>query len=315
MAADPPVPVLLLKTRSSPNDGYEDYLRTLPGRNYTPIFVPVLEHRFRPEALESLQSIISQKRLSSPDRQYGGLIFTSQRAVEAFAKVIEDLRHDSVCVEELLPADLPLYVVGPATARGLRALSLPAPVVGEASGNGEALAHFILEDYHRRWRESDITGSVPPSLLFLVGEQRRDIIPQTLQSEELRPDVRLDVDDVVVYETAEMVSFRTNFESVCVTTPQDGITCRWVVVFSPTGCEAMLEALALLDLQTRKGRSRRESQANTPQRTQIFIATIGPTTRDYLRREFDFEPDVCAPKPSPEGIGQAIAEFMSSVNL
>ena len=36
------------------------------------------------------------------------------------------------------------------------------------------------------------------------------------------------------------------------------------------------------------------------------IATIGPTTRDFLKEEYDFEPDVTSPKPSPEGLSEGI---------
>lgn len=79
---------------------------------------------------------------------------------------------------------------------------------------------------------------------------------------------------------------------------------RWVVVFSPTGCEAMLRCLGLLDTTT-SGSAVDETRRST------YIATIGPTTRDYLVTTFGFTPDVCAGAPSPDGVLQGILDFQS----
>lgn len=135
-----------------------------------------------------------------------------------------------------------------------------------------------------------------PGLLFLVGEQRRDIIPKTLMSESLPAEERIPVEEIVVYETGEMDSFERDFEdSVRKYSSEEEI---WVVVFSPTGCEAMLRVLKLGPFADGTGGERK-----------VFVATIGPTTRDHLRSKFGFEPDVCAEKPSPEGVAGGIARF------
>lgn len=100
----PPMPILLLKTKSSPNDGYEEYFST---NGYTPSFIPVLEHRFHTENLATVRKLFASsafntdttpianndnatQETSARSKKYGGMIFTSQRAVEAFAKMIED---------------------------------------------------------------------------------------------------------------------------------------------------------------------------------------------------------------------------------
>lgn len=316
-AGDGFVPILLLKTKSTPHDGYEEYFSNPENGHCLPVFVPVLEHRFSEEALKAVESFITDRNLySSPvssedpnrDPKYGGIIFTSQRAVEAFSQIVQDVRKSTGSEDIGLTADLPLYVVGPATARGLRALNLPCPILGEESGNGEALAHFILDHYNglhvERRKEQSQAQRFP--LLFLVGEQRRDIIPKTLASGSRDSQRVIGVDELVVYETAEVQSFKSNFSDIHASNIQQGASVQWVVVFSPTGCRAMLESLDLVDPQTghvRKGSVREK---------QTFIATIGPTTRDYLKREFGFEPDVCAPKPSPDGVGGAIKEFMKN---
>jgi uroporphyrinogen-III synthase len=194
--------------------------------------------------------------------------------------------------------NVPVYSVGPATTRALRAVQVQPPLqtFGEHTGNGEALAAYIQEHY-RQWYPA---REVLPPLLFLVGEQRRDIIPRTLMDANLARTQRIHVDEEVVYGTGVMESFPKDFGTLINETKDD--LERWVVVFSPTGCDSMLRGLGLLgqkgemvDLGRRDGKT--------------FIATIGPTTRAHLMDNFGFEPDVCADSPSPEGILQGIVNF------
>lgn len=114
-------------------------------------------------------------------------------------------------------------------------------------------------------------------------------------------DKRIHVEEVVVYGTKVMESFEDDFGKLLQETRSRAV--RWVVVFSPSGCEAMLRALGLLDDESGKEREKRRT----------YIATIGPTTRDYLRKRFGFEPDVCAERPSPEGVGEGITRFMNDI--
>lgn len=196
--------------------------------------------------------------------------------------------------------DVPIYSVGPATTRALKAVPQAPPlhIFGDHTGHGEQLAHFIL-DHYGEWYNDRIDK---PPLLFLVGEQRRDIIPKTLMSDAVPRDRRIRVDEVVVYGTGVMESFPKDFKRCLESTTLAKMT--WIVVFSPTGCEAMLHGLGLLDVSTGK------AGPKDPIRTR-FIATIGPTTRDHLQNTFDFEPDVCANKPSPEGLLEGIKQFIT----
>ena len=85
------IPVLLLKTRTVPEDGYEDYF-SVPVMvekgvmKFKPVFVPVLEHTPNAENLERLEALLRSGELK---RRYGGMIFTSQRAVEGWRGVVE----------------------------------------------------------------------------------------------------------------------------------------------------------------------------------------------------------------------------------
>lgn len=89
------IPILLLKTKSTPHDEYEEYFSAASVNDekwsFEPSFVPVLEHRFQNEALAAVRDLLEKKEISKEaEAKYGGLIFTSQRAVEAFARVVED---------------------------------------------------------------------------------------------------------------------------------------------------------------------------------------------------------------------------------
>jgi uroporphyrinogen-III synthase len=296
------VPILLLKTKSVPRDTYEELFQTIDNGRYAPVFVPVLEHRFKRDALSEVRQHVLNRGFVPKSNQglatYGALIFTSQRAVEAFTEVVEEIRTEGALdVDDLLPESLPLYVVGPATARGLRALKLKCPILGEETGNGEALAAFILEHYN-----GVCPGASKPPILFMVGDKRRDIIPKTLQSEELDSSKRTKVDELVIYETGEMHSFMNDFSMIWRDNAGQGSAKQWIVVFSPTGCRAMLESLDLLDAESGKAKPAADPR-------DILIVTIGPTTRDYLVQEFGFTPHVCAEKPSPEGIAEGIKAF------
>lgn len=86
------IPVFLLKTKSSPGDSYEDLFNGHDhGYSFNPVFVPVLQHKLDEENLASVKSLLQQRGVSAgEDASFGGMIFTSQRAVEAFVKVVQD---------------------------------------------------------------------------------------------------------------------------------------------------------------------------------------------------------------------------------
>lgn len=293
-----PIPILLLKTQSTPTDAYSDLFASDP--TFDPNFVPVLQHRFLTPGLENFQYLIQTRSISNDDdSQYGGLIFTSQRAVEAFTQLHHG-SHGGTKWRHL--RDVPVYSVGPATTRALRTIDFPPDglkVFGEETGNGESLAHYILEHYHERYPGRD----PKPGLFFPVGEQRRDIIPKTLMDEKLPSNRKIPVREEIVYGTGVMESFPEDFATVLEETK--GAEERWVVVFSPTGCDHMLKGLGLLDSSTGRAIPNAKRDGKT------YIVTIGPTTEAFLRGTFGFEPDVCADRPSPDGILQGILDFQS----
>jgi uroporphyrinogen-III synthase len=289
--SDQKIPIHLLKTKSTPIDRYEEYFNSIGDGCYSPGFIPVLKHQFIDSALDQIQSLLSSRGLlSGSQRQYGGVIFTSQRAAEAFINVFRGIDEASNLIDERTV----LYVVGPATKNALTNLGLPCPLLGEETGNGEALAAFILDDYNTRWPGH----GDKPGLLFLTGEKHRDVIPKTLQAESLPCTRRARVDELEVYKTIE----HPGFEEAC---RQEWSKAadreQWVVVFSPSGCQTVLKVLELLDEASERYDRSRQSCTK--------IATIGPTTKAFMLKRFNFEPQVCAPSPSPEGVGEAIQSY------
>lgn len=84
------VPILLLKTKSTPGDAYQDiFSQAQNGLSFDPSFVPVLEHTFDNHGMAKVGLMLKGKQIGSHlGASYGGLIFTSQRAVEAFTMLV-----------------------------------------------------------------------------------------------------------------------------------------------------------------------------------------------------------------------------------
>ncbi|EHA52366.1 hypothetical protein MCOR27_004489 [Pyricularia oryzae] len=302
------VPVLLLKTKSTPVDAYEEiFSQTYEGNAFEPIFIPVLEHRFLDNGMKQVRAVLKEHKIGNgADCQYGGMIFTSQRAVEAFAHLVTEGAGNGGAQWPNLQ-DIPIYSVGPATTRALKAIPQePAlNVYGEHAGNGETLAPFILDHYGEWYKERD----TKPPLLFLTGEVRRDIIPKVLMDSRLAATRRIQVDEVVVYGTGVMHSFEDEMRQTL--DRVRGYRMLWAVVFSPTGCDSMLRALGFLKgdgkLETEVVGRRKDSDHRT------LVATIGPTTRAHLADSFQFEPDVCSEHPSPDGVWSGITKYISNL--
>ncbi|KAI9839750.1 MAG: hypothetical protein M1837_002038 [Sclerophora amabilis] len=325
---------------------------------FSPEFLPVQEFRFHAENLERVRSLILEGSLRGPpdstsstapepapsdidnnlrsSPRYGGLIFTSPRAVSAFISILPVDSTDGSNEAPpppsapLLPPTFPIYTVGPATASLLSSNPAIAPssIHGEHTGNGGALAELIIDHYGQLRDGASTTpqgNERAPPLLFLAGEQRRDILPRTLQSAHFA------VDELVVYEAVMREGFRETLTArldglrdVVITNTEKNIEEEmgddvWVVIFSPSGCKELLQYLDLVPLSaldtTEGGKTQHTSQGSSVQKRRrrgVKVATIGPTTRDYLSSNFGIMPDVCASRPSPEGVASGIRDFLAA---
>ncbi|PUU80048.1 tetrapyrrole biosynthesis, uroporphyrinogen III synthase [Tuber borchii] len=271
------IPILFLKTRSLPHEQYNEFFASNPLDNavFTPLFIPVLKHHH--VNLDNLKTHLITKFDSADPDSYGGLVITSQRTAEALSSIIPALPPTTL---QNLFANTKVWVVGPATGSALVRLGFAASnVLGQNSGNGEALAELILESY----------GSRPKPLLFLAGETRRDIIPKTLS---IAPEGRnITVETLTVYETIVDEGFETEFGKV-IEEMKD--TTRWIVLFSPTGADIAIDVLAK-DLTSPSSGS--------------YLAAIGPTTEKHLVDKLSRKPDVVAEKPTPQSLWEGIRVF------
>lgn len=174
--------------------------------------------------------------------------------------------------------------------------------------------------------------SNPPKVIFLTGETRRDIIPRVLR------EGGVSIEEIVIYETRVDDKFEAQLQSALRDTEAlvqtSGV--RWIVVFSGQGAREMLRGLGWLDGSgrvkegwldedgsmkgeeeetRRKGgkddsRSRSNSRSSRRRRRNTFVASIGPTTAEYLKNEFGLQVDVCAQKPTGEALREGIDRFM-----
>ncbi|KAI9796123.1 MAG: hypothetical protein M1825_000872 [Sarcosagium campestre] len=307
-----PTPIILLKTKSTPIDPYESQFSSSGSPDFTPYFLPPLTHRALPDAQARLERLISNSSLSTT---HSGIILTSARAVESYIQI---LTASSPAGEAQLT--IPHYVVGPATRSALSACPLVSPsrILGSHTGNGEELARFILKEHHRHDQHiSQGDAEVIAPLLFLAGETHRNTLSRILQDPSLPPQNRLPIQILPIYTTGITDGFEeevTRLVQNCVAEMEqhgdEGSTVSipkqprlWVVIFSPQGAEETLRAIGYLregDDGVDDGRRRQRG---------IGVATIGPTTRDFLLHSFNFTADVCAAKPTPAAVAEGIGDF------
>ena len=233
---------------------------------YNASFVPALSHVL--VNVDKLSSLIA----SGNDGRYAGIIFTSQRAVEAWTAAADSADGS---IESSSWTTTPHYAVGPATAAALSGLPghvrPPSYLIrGTDSGNAENLAALIVE-------QGTASQSLP--YLYLVGDKRRETISSVLFSNGLK------ISELHVYTTAPAEAFDTAFKEVV--QQSRGKRIEWLVFFSPSGVKLALPLAKSLGLEPR-------------------LAAIGPTTRAYLENEARVTVDAMADKPDAEALLQAL---------
>lgn len=156
--------VLLLKSKNE-DDMYEKLLRE---HGYEPVFIPVLSFEFT-------NKVELMARLENPDI-HGGLIFTSQRAVDAVCHCITDAKLERKWRISLREKwmKLPVFVTGKATANRVRERIKLSEIHGEASGNAESLASIILQKLPRDFSKA---------LLFPCANIKKETLPGILEKE------------------------------------------------------------------------------------------------------------------------------------
>ncbi|XP_020927568.1 uroporphyrinogen-III synthase isoform X10 [Sus scrofa] len=181
--------VLLLKDPKEDDDrGQDPYIRELGLYGLEATLIPVLSFEFL-----SLPSF--SEKLSHPEG-YGGLIFTSPRAVEAVKLCLEKANKTEAWETSLKEKwnSKSVYVVGNATASLVSKIGLDPE--GENCGNAEKLAEYICS------RES---SALP--LLFPCGNLKRETLPRMLK------DKGVPMESITVYQTIPHPGIQGNLNS------------------------------------------------------------------------------------------------------
>ncbi|KAL9048662.1 MAG: hypothetical protein Q9162_007609 [Coniocarpon cinnabarinum] len=303
--------ILVLKGINYPRDQFKEFFAAPERSKYETSFVPVVHAAWNEDSVRTLGKHIVDARFeeeifseSDYDAGYGGLVFTSRNAAEVFVDSV--VRIGEYAMNSFSMDHMPIYCVGHATAQPLEALELHGPeILGQGSGNGENLAHFIRGHYPLRceWKR----WTKRPKLLFLAGEEHKDSIPRILDGPDVPQDQRIRVDVLTMYTTKVREDFVNDFSSIMRPAIVNS-SIQWVVVFTKKGTEKLLDALGRLGFDYRD-RGREISKAPN-----CYIAAIGPKTRQEMQ-EFDCTPDVVAEKPTAAAVHDAIEKFMSEKKM
>lgn len=200
--------------------------------------------------------------------------------------------------EKDLPPTPVVFTVGARTGSCLR---LPWRVVVGGEGSASALVPHILQYIGGVAKSAAAQGggkqpSPPPPALFVCGDRRLDTIPAALQG------AAFPCLEVPVYRTlpAPAQSIKDSWDAACLAHVEGRPGPPGaIVVFSPSGVEAAIEAGVL-------GGEGREGGVNS---RPILIA-IGPTTA-LAMKEAGFPPSATAPTPTPQGILEALKHSTS----
>lgn len=257
--------VLLLKEPREGDSGPDPYIKELAARGHEATLIPVLSFRF--VSLDTLS-----EKLFQPD-QYGGLIFTSPRAVDAVKRCIDvDGRGEEWCLIKDKWNAKSIYVVGKATGDLVQQLGLKPS--GEDSGTANVLSRLIIQ------RED---ANILP-LFFPCGSIKREVLPTALRENGVP------LETLTVYQTAEHPDLQENLSHYF--TQQGNPAC--IAFFSPSGMKFCLETLRKLSGEGL---------------TQIKFAAIGPTTADAMTAD-GLCVSCSAKKPDATHLAIAIAKVL-----
>ncbi|XP_053779252.1 uroporphyrinogen-III synthase isoform X1 [Desmodus rotundus] len=266
--------VLLLKDAKEDDGGQDPYIRELGFCGLEATLIPVLSFEFL--ALPSLSeksppcraTVVSAAQLSHPEG-YGGLVFTSPRAVEAAELCLQRDGKAEVWTESLRGRwnAKSVYVVGNATASLVNKIGLDTE--GENCGNAEKLAEYICS------RES---SGLP--LLFPCGALKGEILPKMLK------DKGIPLESLTVYQKTPHPGIQANLTSYY---SKQGMPAS-ITFFSPSGLTYSLKHI-------------QELSGNYID--QIKFAAIGPTTARALSAQ-GLPVSCTAESPTPRALAKGL---------
>ncbi|NXP54621.1 HEM4 synthase, partial [Heliornis fulica] len=259
--------VLLLKDPKDKDSGPDPYVKELGLYGFEATLIPVLSFEFI-----SLESLF--EKLSHPEC-YGGLVFTSPRALEAIKICLKENSKNEAWSKSLKQRwnTKPAYVVGKATASLVEEVGLTPQ--GEKSGNAEKLAEYICS------REKPNSSA----LLFPCGALKREVLPTALREKGVL------LESLTVYQTAQHADLQDSLSSYF---SQQGIPAS-IVFFSPSGVRFCLQHIEKLSGEFI---------------SRIKFSAIGPATAEAM--EAAGVPVSCtARSPTPQDLAAGLQEALS----
>ncbi|XP_077992804.1 uroporphyrinogen-III synthase-like [Glandiceps talaboti] len=210
------------------------------------------------------------QEVQKPDR-FSGVIFTSQRAVEAVDNCLKQHAEEGFR-QQLMKSwsELPAYVVGTGTCSAAKQLGFTCK--GEDSGTADKLSAVISKEIKPR--------SKP--LLFPCGTLKRETLPVNLAENEIV------LQTLEVYKTTAHPQLEEALEDY---KRKQGIP-DLCVFFSPSGVKFSRNVLRRI--------------FPTMQEIIQFVA-IGPTTKEALEKD-GLQVFCTSPKPNPEALCSSILE-------
>jgi len=204
--------VVLFKSES---DGPDKYVELLEANNFEVKPISCLSFQFK-----NIDLLL--EKLRSPD-DYGGLIFTSPRAVFGVQKAVE--LHPYI----LCPwVEKENYSVGERTFELSQKL-LNLQTKGKESGNAEQLSSLIISD-----KRDKIPASKP--FLFPSGNLKQDTLEKSLKKSSIN------VTSVELYETVEDPKMEKSIREL------KALHVDFMVYFSPSGIKFTLPLLRKHDI-------------------------------------------------------------------
>lgn len=183
--------VVVLFRSPTPKPKEDEYHKVLRENGMKPFSIPVLSFQF-----DNQQQLV--QKLREP-YHFRGMVLTSQRAVEALERCVNELISHEVWKNTLRNdwQDKAIFVVGEATAKAaLDKLGLES--TGHEAGSAEALVPVILHSVRQ--------GHDP--LLFPCGNLRRETIPTEMEK------AGIPLDSVQVYRTCADLNIEQSLEDL-----------------------------------------------------------------------------------------------------
>ncbi|KAG7173856.1 uroporphyrinogen-III synthase-like [Homarus americanus] len=191
------------------------YISILTASGFSPVHVPVLSFQF-------CNQVPLKNALQIP-QNHSGIIFTSQRAVEAVAEIYSTL---SVSCHHTW-SEKKIFVIGEATGSAVQKL-LKLSYTGQESGNAQQLAPIIIKE----------TEAFDKPLLYPCGNLGRDELPKLLVKHDR------DFRALTVYETSQHPQLKSVIQKLIST----GQLPTYMVFFSPSGVNFTLSILKSLSV-------------------------------------------------------------------